>query len=757
MRKEIALVSIFFLLNLFLNGFLISKSIYNSECRISLNEFSNAELDSKITFSQSGTWKNSFNNVSILDLLSTNRNITPPNQKVSFTNADPIYIDDNSDFGPSEYNFPGNGTAKNPYLIEGLNISHSSGTAIYIQGTTEFFKVRNNNLNGLNSASIGIHLQSVWNGFVENNLVKNYYENSIKIGQSVNNTISRNIIEDNEAISPFHTSEIWFVESSMNIFEDNIISNNHFMNTVSITSSSHNNLLRSNIFLLNGNGISISHSNDNILYQNFVHRISIDNSDHNSIYGNEIFDSLHIDSLSKDNCVKINNFVDNSNANDEGSNNTFSYNYWSNHHATDDNPSDGILDVPYSIGGLSFNEDPYPIASKIIDYLTPPVIISPNTGDQISTYFTVEWETSLDFLNRDITYSLYYSNDSGLSWHQLSSYQESLWFVWNTTSLTNGQYQIQVIANSTAYNTANVSSNGTFTVLNHFLSPIIINFPNDGDELNGKVNLKWTGGEDTLNHQVSYSVYLSTNNGQNWTLIRTGLQVNQCIFDTSKYKNETRCIIMVQAICIEGRSITGLSNGTFIIGNLISDFVELLYLLVFFLFIGIVVALGIQQGKGLLNQNSRMKAGVCLSTFTDKGFVIQWKSKNCPFNTQTLSSMIEYTAVMYQKGEYDNLFGPFPQMALIRSKESEWLFVSFGIQAQDESVEDPRIVKKGGLIPIILLIFYPKRFDSKLQNQKKELLEYLKGEFSLVSNKVDINTRYMKDIENNILNLFNSR
>ncbi len=51
----------------------------------------------------------------------------------------PISITSDSDFGI----FPGTGTAEDPYLIDGYNITTTSQSGIYIRGTTKYFIVRN--------------------------------------------------------------------------------------------------------------------------------------------------------------------------------------------------------------------------------------------------------------------------------------------------------------------------------------------------------------------------------------------------------------------------------------------------------------------------------------------------------------------------------------------------------------------------------------------------------------------------------------
>ncbi|MHA2251041.1 MAG: right-handed parallel beta-helix repeat-containing protein [Candidatus Kariarchaeaceae archaeon] len=689
-----------------------------------------------------------------------------PKIQVLQSNSDPIYIDDNSDFGPSGYFFPGNGTKVNPYLIEGLNFTHSSGTAIYIQGTSVHFIIRNNLLEGLETASTGIHLQSVVHGCIENNTIKDYYTNLIKISQSSNNTVKGNLLLDNIQ-GEHHTNGLFFEGSTQNTVIGNNISISHFMRAVAVSAFSHANIFSQNVILREDrNNFLISNSDNNTLYNNSLYIIELDTSDRNLIYGNSITESVNIGSLSDDNRIQINNFIYNAGANDGGSNNVFNYNYWSNWIDTPDtDPVDGILDVSYSIGGSSSNEDPYPISSHILAYLTPPIMIFPKEGDQISNIITIEWYNSLDFHNHEITYSLYFSNNSGQSWTLISEYQTSQEFDWNTTSLTNGiNYKIQVIANCSDGKVATIVTNGTFSLQNHYLTTIIIDSPNNGDIFEGKVDVEWTGGEDSFGHQVSYSLFLSTNGGQNWTLIRVGLQNNHYSLDVMVYGNETNCKIMVQATCLEGLSINGISRGLFTIRELgnstvNSDLINLLYIIIILLFVGVVLVVGYQVGKGIRYQIqfSHMKAGICLGSFSDRGFIMQWRSADCPFNEETLKHMIEYTAVMYQKGDYERFFGPFPQTALIRSKPSEWLFVSFGFQLVDESVVDPRIVKGGGKIPVILLIYYPKRFEFNFQEQKKKSEEYLSHEISKHTKVTELLSLNLRNIENFVLDIFYTR
>jgi parallel beta-helix repeat protein len=676
----------------------------------------------------------------------------------NYTVSSPIFIDDISDFG--SLNIPGNGTKSNPYRIENLSISHSSGIAIYIQGISANFLIRNNQLNGLNNASIGIQLQSVQNGCIENNTIKNFFENSIKFAHSSNNVVRENIIQDNASIPGFHTSQVWIVESTSNIFEGNIIKNYRFAGAFLISSFSSNNTVRHNEFLLeSGNKISLTNCENNIIYNNTVLDIIVSGSSENVFYGNEVYNSLVISSPSANNTVKINNFVNQSQSSDEGIGNIFNYNYWSIHTAEDDHPTDGILDTPYPVSGSPQNEDPYPMANKILDFLTPPNIINPMAEKYVFGNITIEWDPALDFLDQEITYSVFYSNNSGLSWNVITANHSKLFFIWNTIDCPNGDYHIKITAITSDNTSATVISDSSFSIQNHFLTPLSILFPDNGDVLNGRVKIKWLGGEDTLNHQVSYSVYFSIDAGNSWVVLKAGIQSNECIFDTSNYTNKTNCKIRVQATCFEGLTTQISSNGFFRIdntGNWIETLmISIISIIILLMFVGLVLFLSIHVGKDVLY---KMKygdktPGLCLGSFSDEGFKIQRITENCPFNEQILQYMIEYTAVMYQTGDYNQIFGPFPQNVEIKSKTTEWLFVSFGFQSKDISVKDPRINKGGGIIPMILLIYYPKRFESVFQNNKKGFSDLLTKEFKTITDISVIVTEKILRVEYNIINM----
>ncbi len=84
-----------------------------------------------------------------------------------------IYINGDLDFGPSGYNFNGSGTAENPFIIEGYNITTTDNIGINIEGTTKHFIVRNCYVYAEN---YGIYIYNATDGTatIENNTCSNH-------------------------------------------------------------------------------------------------------------------------------------------------------------------------------------------------------------------------------------------------------------------------------------------------------------------------------------------------------------------------------------------------------------------------------------------------------------------------------------------------------------------------------------------------------------------------------------------------------
>ena len=120
--------------------------------------------------------------------------------KLNYITHDPIVIDSNDDFGPSGYNFPGLGTAENPYRIANLSITNAVDVAISISYTTDYFVIENCYLEALPGAAHGISIHFVNSGtaLIRNNTCNNWIY-GIYIEQSSGSIIRNNTITKADA------------------------------------------------------------------------------------------------------------------------------------------------------------------------------------------------------------------------------------------------------------------------------------------------------------------------------------------------------------------------------------------------------------------------------------------------------------------------------------------------------------------------------------------------------------------------------
>jgi len=101
------------------------------------------------------TWHTS--EISLLDNLHEG-NIIYISPKLTYVPSAPLHIPSDVYFGPLGYNFTGNGTESNPYVIENLNITTESGYGIRITDTTKYFVIRNCLIN---ASTEGIYIRDV--------------------------------------------------------------------------------------------------------------------------------------------------------------------------------------------------------------------------------------------------------------------------------------------------------------------------------------------------------------------------------------------------------------------------------------------------------------------------------------------------------------------------------------------------------------------------------------------------------------------
>lgn len=97
---------------------------------------------------------NSFS-ISRLNVLKRKADNKMPNHTFNLS-SEPIIINSDSDF--KEYNFPGNGTIDNPYIISDITIITNETIGIFISQTTAYFLISNCFITATN---YGIYLSNV--------------------------------------------------------------------------------------------------------------------------------------------------------------------------------------------------------------------------------------------------------------------------------------------------------------------------------------------------------------------------------------------------------------------------------------------------------------------------------------------------------------------------------------------------------------------------------------------------------------------
>ena len=346
-----------------------------------------------------------------------------------YTDHNPIWIDGNSDFisQAGTENWPGNGSALNPFVIEGLNIvGLESETAIEGYGSTVnypsqrpnylitirnvdlHFQIRKNRLMGANQT--GIWMRNVENVVINENDISLNSRHGVAISYAKNCLVFNNSLFSNEEAG------VGFWESSNCTISYNVVYNN----TWSVYAENSSVIINYNtIYDSNGYAIDLYESKDclissNVVYDNIWHSVFLWVSQNNKISDNIISDNYYgielenasnnniitnnsingndeygvYISSSKNTTVEGNDFTKNnlggaSQAYDDNQSNLFVNNYWSDH-TSPDNDGNGIVDEPYSIAGSANNEDIHPMVFAYNPDLIP-AVSSTSTSEP---YFT---------------------------------------------------------------------------------------------------------------------------------------------------------------------------------------------------------------------------------------------------------------------------------------------------------------------------------------------------------------------------------
>ena len=91
----------------------------------------------------------------------------------------------------------GNGSANNPYIISGWNITNSVTNGIFITKTTKHFRIENCLIEGSNNHSIHIEYVSPGTNTISNNICNYSNGSGIYLNHSGSSTITSNICKNN--------------------------------------------------------------------------------------------------------------------------------------------------------------------------------------------------------------------------------------------------------------------------------------------------------------------------------------------------------------------------------------------------------------------------------------------------------------------------------------------------------------------------------------------------------------------------------
>jgi parallel beta-helix repeat protein len=537
----------------------------------------------------------------------------------------PIIIDDNDDF--SNLGFNGSGTFNDPYRIEGLNITSSMGYLIEIKNTTAWFIIRNNLLDGLNSSFGGIDLRNVTHGIISNNIIRENDQYGIYIAYSSNDiTVINNTLYNNSAgigvVRAAYNSKVinntvfnnlkWNgILTSYNA-HDNIIVNNTAFNSgwhgILLWGSAYNNIVFNNTAYNNNNhGIWIANYCsyntiiNNTFYGNGGNGISLGYSDINTISNNYIYNNNAngIDVHGASNNIISNNNVNNNTR--SGIAVTFDYgNYFASINNTieanlvSDNGNSGISLETYhkqnaiisniicrnhESGILLFNESINNLIAKNIVYSNFNGIliqnsnsnhivsntISNNSNFGISIETAFKKNATLNFIEQNNFVNNFkpQAQDSGSK----NIFMDNFWDDWlepdaEGDGIVDEPYAIMGIANN-----MDLYPSVRLIDITHWLSRPEIIKPISGETINGSYAIQWTEVNDPLDHDITYAISLSSDNGETWIQIISGLTSTDYIWDTTKVNNGASYLLMIKSTCSAGKSVSTISQMTFRILN----------------------------------------------------------------------------------------------------------------------------------------------------------------------------------------------
>ncbi|MFX1533150.1 MAG: nitrous oxide reductase family maturation protein NosD [Promethearchaeota archaeon] len=350
----------------------------------------------------------------------------------------------------------------------------------------------------------GIYLESVTHGIIVDNIIDSnytyvrnqqiYWFKAIYLYESFNNEINNNLIKE-------CTTGVDLLRSESNLIKNNKLNDCLYAIRIIVSSSNtiYNNTLEGtyNVYYRSMYGIDLSGSSEhNHIYNNrikvfdigvrilsadqnnFTGNVIVQNNDgiycypdgdknifqnnliaHNSWYAMYFKNNLDgiTASIPSSNIIRNNDFLHNniggeSQVKDTGSQNVFDGNYWSdiivfhNNTPTLTNPSYFIEADRDQVQNQDTNPSTQFFTPLTKYHFPAPFIQTYLLYTMFDTSAYILWDNLTDFRGTDVYYSIYYSPTETENWTPLRSNFSESQYLWNTVNLTNGYYQIKIMA-----------------------------------------------------------------------------------------------------------------------------------------------------------------------------------------------------------------------------------------------------------------------------------------------------------------------
>jgi parallel beta-helix repeat protein len=521
-----------------------------------------------------------------------------------------ISIVSNADF--ATYATSGNGQEGTPWIIEDYVLSNAFGEIIDIEGTTDYFIIENCTLDGISKQFESIFLYNVQNGEIRNCTMKNnrhsifvryncqniyIHDNTVFASDQSGIRIydSQDIVIENNNVYDHQYNGIWFWNSPRTYAWNNTVSDCETgIWAFECGPNADCEIIDNNVYGCD-NAIYVNATTHTTIHGNYVFDMSLadpnltgvslnDGASNNTITNNTIFQCVYhgllADPTSHNNTIMHNSFVRNNlaygqQALDNGTDNIIDYNFWDEWTTPDESPADGIVDLPYILDGTGTPfppSDSHPVTTTPTDipfhFVGVPEVIFPNGGELINDTATIMWKDSQDSQGHSINFTAYYSPNNGADWYELIVNTTETFYDWDTELLTKGdEYLVKVIARCSDGLEAEDTSDGTFTLQAHTMTNPIISYPNGGESISGTIDIVWSPAIDSWQHDVTYTVFYSDDDGVHWFDLVTDYTETSYEWDTSTVSDGDLYLIKVLAECSEGTLMEDNSDAVFSIGQ----------------------------------------------------------------------------------------------------------------------------------------------------------------------------------------------